>query len=165
MINSNEVMPLITFEGRVPSEWLDYNGHMNVAYYMHVFCDATDAFLEFFGVTEGYRQEKRCSTFVVENHVNYVKELHHGSNMRVETRLLGFDRKKMSYHHSLYNVDAGYLAATSEWISLHVDLEKRTSCEMPDTLVCNLSDILEAQKEMPLPVNIGRSIMSWDNKS
>ncbi len=165
MINSNEVMPLITFEGRVPSEWLDYNGHMNVAYYMHVFCDATDAFLEFFGVTENYRQETNCSTFVVENHVNYMKELHEGSNMKVETRLLGYDRKKMSYHHSLYNVDKGYLAATSEWISLHVDLKRRASCEMPDALVDNLKDIYTGQKDLPLPVNIGRSIMSWNTKN
>ncbi|WP_120496922.1 thioesterase family protein [Kiloniella sp. EL199] len=162
MIDPKEVTPLISFEGTVPSEWLDYNGHMNVAYYMHVFCDATDAFLEFFGVTEGYRQEMNCSTFVVENHVNYMKELHLGSNMRVETRLLGYDVKRMSYHHSLYNVDKGYLAATSEWISLHVDLKRRSSCEMPNILLDNLKDIYAAQKGLPLPVNIGRSIMSWN---
>ncbi|WP_125911792.1 thioesterase family protein [Kiloniella majae] len=165
MIHPNEVMPLVSFEGCVPSEWLDYNGHMNVAYYMHVFCDATDAFLEFFGVTENYRQQTNCSTFVVENHVNYMKELHLGSNMRVETKLLGYDRKKMSYHHSLYNIDENYLAATSEWISLHVDLKRRISCEMPNALIDNLKDIYEGQEGLPLPVNVGRSIMSWNTDS
>ncbi len=161
-IQLKSVDPLITCRGKVPSDWLDYNGHMNVSYYMHVFGDATDGFLKFFGVDSTYRAQTKCSTFVVENHVNYIRELHLDARMRVETRLLGFDNKKLSYHHSLYNDDEGYLAATSEWISLHVNLEKRASCPMSDALKTNLEEIAKAQNSLPLPMNIGRSIMSWD---
>ena len=160
-IQRKDVDPLVSYRGQVLAEWLDYNGHMNVSYYMHVFCDATDAFLEFFGVDGAYRAQTSCSTFVVENHVNYIRELHLDARMRVETRLLGFDAKKLSFHHSLYNDDEDYLAATSEWISLHVNLEKRSSCPMSGTLFANLEEILRKQKLQPLPVNIGRSIMSW----
>ena len=160
-IQPRDVDPLVSYRGSVPTDWLDYNGHMNVAFYMHVFGDATDHLLELFGVDKEYREQTSCSTFVVENHINYVKELHLSSKMRVETRLLGFDRKKLSYHHSLYNAEKGYLAATSEWISLHVDLDKRRSCPMPDHLFDNLKMIEDFQKGHPMPINIGRSVMSW----
>ncbi|MFD2206367.1 thioesterase family protein [Kiloniella antarctica] len=160
-IQLKEVNPLVSYRGKVPSDWLDYNGHMNVSYYMRVFCDATDQFLVFFGADPAYRDRTKCSTFVVENHVNYIRELHHNSRMRVETRLLGFDHKKLSYHHSLYNDDEGYLAATSEWISVHVDLENRSSCPMAEELLDNLEKILELQRSLPLPLHIGRSVMSW----
>ncbi|MEH6630779.1 MAG: thioesterase family protein [Halopseudomonas aestusnigri] len=157
------VRPLVTYQGKVPADWLDYNGHMNVSYYMRVFCDATDHFLELVGIDPAYRDRTECSTFVVENHVNYLRELHLGSEMRVETRLLGFDNKKLSYHHSLYNDDKGYLAATSEWISVHVNLEKRSSCPMQEELKYNLEKIFKSQQSLPLPLNIGRSIMSWED--
>ncbi|WP_419905717.1 thioesterase family protein [Kiloniella sp.] len=160
-IQLRAVDPLVTYRGTVPVDWLDYNGHMNVSYYMSVFCDATDGFLEFFGVDPVYRNKTKCSTFVVENHVNYLRELHLESKMRVETRLLGFDNKKLSYHHSLYNADEGYLAATSEWISVHVNLETRSSCPMNEELKRNLDKILKLQNSLPLPLNIGRAVMSW----
>ncbi|MCZ4279270.1 thioesterase family protein [Kiloniella laminariae] len=160
-IQPRDVDPLVSYRGQVPADWLDYNGHMNVAYYMHVFCHGTDGFLEFSGADQNYRAQTGCSTFVVENHVNYMRELRLGAKMRVETRLLGFDRKKLSYHHTLFHDTEGYLAATSEWISVHVDLKQRQSCPMPDFLLKNLEEILEIQKKKPLPLNIGRSIMSW----
>ena len=58
--------PLCLYTGEALPEWIDYNGHMNVAYYVLAFDHATDAFLDYLGMGQAYRDEQNCSAFVVE---------------------------------------------------------------------------------------------------
>ncbi len=110
--------PLCLYTGVVPPEWIDYNGHMNVAYYVLAFDHATDAFLDYLGMGPGYRDREGCSAFVVETHVNYQRELVAGDPMRITTQLLGFDSKRLHYFHRLYHARKGFLAATTQHIQL-----------------------------------------------
>ena len=91
MIEPNLGAPLDVHRATVLPEWIDWNGHMNVAYYVLVFDHATDAFLDYLGMGQAYRDEQNCSAFVVETHVNYQRELVAGDPMRITTQLLGFD--------------------------------------------------------------------------
>src|ERR1039458_5036664 len=67
--------PISRWQERILPEWLDYNGHMNVAYFMLVFDHGTDAFYPLIGLGKPYRQRTGKSTFAVESHITYQREL------------------------------------------------------------------------------------------
>ncbi|HHW76998.1 MAG TPA: thioesterase-like protein [Xanthomonadaceae bacterium] len=148
--------PLCLYTGVVPPEWIDYNGHMNVAYYVLAFDHATDAFMDFLGMGRDYRERCNGSAFVVETHVNYQRELVAGDPMRITTQLLGFDSKRIHYFHRLYHGEKGFLAATTELMVIHVDLAERHSASMPLAVLDRLSALMTAHIQLPRPPQSGR---------
>jgi acyl-CoA thioester hydrolase len=106
----------------VPPEWIDYNGHMNVAYYMVAFDRATDGLLDRLGLGIDYRRATNCTIYVLEAHVLYERELREGDTLAVTTQLLGADGKRLHVFHSMWNDATGERAATNELLCLHVDL-------------------------------------------
>jgi len=140
----------------VPPEWIDYNGHMNVAYYVLAFDHATDAFMDYLGMGQNYRDSRRCSAFVVETHVNYQRELVAGDPMRVTTQLLGFDSKRIHCFHRLYHANRGFLSATTELMVIHVDMAERHSTAMPLPVLDRLSALMAAHIQLPQPPQSGR---------
>lgn len=148
--------PIFLYAGVVPPEWIDYNGHMNVAYYVLAFDRATDAFMESLGMGRDYQERQQCSTFVVETHVNYQRELIAGDPMRITTQLLGFDSKRIHYFHRLYHADKNFLSATTELMVIHVDLAQRRSAPMPLSAMDRLSALMTAHIQLPRPPQSGR---------
>jgi acyl-CoA thioester hydrolase len=140
----------------VPSAWIDYNGHMNVAYYVLAFDRATDAFLEYLGMGQAYREEQNCSAFVVETHVNYQRELVAGDPMRITTQLLGFDSKRIHYFQRLYQAEKRFLSANSELMVIHVDLAERHSAAMPLAVMDRLGELMTAHIQLRRPLQSGR---------
>lgn len=150
--------PLSLYTGIVPPEWIDYNGHMNVAYYVLAFDYATDAFMDCLGMGQDYRESQQCSAFVVESHVNYQRELTANDPMRITTQLLGFDSKRIHYFHRLYHAKRGFLSATTELIAIHVDLTERHSISMPLSVLDQLGAIMTQHIQLPRPLQSGRVI-------
>lgn len=142
----------------VRPEWIDYNGHMNVAYYVLAFDHATDAFLDYIGLTDAHRLEAGGSTFAAESHVTYQREVAEGDPLRFTTQLLGFDRKRIHYFHQMYHETEGYLAATNELLSLYVDLNRRRVTEMPEPILERLQAIRDSQRALAKPLEAGQSI-------
>ena len=139
-------------------EWTDYNRHMNVAYYTLVFDHAVDAFFAYIGLGREYRKVTTGSTFAVEHHITYIQEVVESDEVRCETRLVGFDDKRLHHCHEMYHVADGYLAATCEFLSLHVDLSTRRVTPMPVGKQKSLSGLLEAHSNFPETGNLGRVI-------
>ena len=81
-------------------QWVDYNGHMNVAYYVLIFDHATDATLDRLDVGEAYRRRAGCSVFVGEMHVNYRQEVLRGRACDRYT-LLAFDERRLVLFHEM----------------------------------------------------------------
>ena len=150
--------PLCLYTDVVPSQWIDYNGHMNVAYYVLAFDRATDAFMDFLGMGRDYRDNEKCSAFVVETHVNYQRELMAEDPMRITTQLLGFDSKRIHYFHRLYHARRGFLSATSELMVIHVDLAERHSAVMPVGVLDRLGAVMAEHLQLPRPPQSGRVI-------
>ncbi len=148
--------PLALYETSVQPEWLDWNDHMNVAYYVLAFDRATDELFRFVGVAERYIETHKRTMFALECHVTYNRELRGGDPLRVTTQLLGFDAKKMHFAHHMYHQGEGYLAAASEWMALHVDLETRRSVAFPDDIAQRLGEIRAAHAALPIPPETGR---------
>ena len=129
-----------------------------MGYYLVVFDRATDAFLHQVGLTAELREGTGATTFTLEAHVNYLNELHEGDPLRFTTRLLGFDHKRIHYFHEMYHATEGYLAATNELMSLHVNHSTRRSAPMAVEVTRCLEEILEAHEPLPLSEQVGRRI-------
>jgi acyl-CoA thioester hydrolase len=150
--------PFCFYQGVVLPEWLDYNGHMNIAYYVLTFDHATDGFVDYLGMDKDYRERRQCSTFVVETHVNFQRELVAGDPIRITTQLLGFDSKRIHYFHRMYHAGKGFLAATTELMLIHVYLAQRHSAAMPLEVLDRLVAVMTQHIQLPRPPQAGRII-------
>ncbi len=150
--------PLVTHTGAVLPEWIDYNGHMNLAYYVLLFDFATDTLLEHLGLTPSFRTRCNASTFAAEIHVNYLRELHLGDAVRITTQLLDHDARRIHYFHRMYHRTRGYLAATNELLSLYVDMEARRVVEMPPAIQRRVATLGRAHERLPQPEQAGSVI-------
>ncbi|HKW92443.1 MAG TPA: thioesterase family protein [Methylomirabilota bacterium] len=137
-------------------EWIDDNGHMNMGYYVVVFDLATDEWMRRVGLDAAHRAAHRVTTFCLEAHVTYHREVHEGDPLRFTTRLLAFDAKRMHYIHEMYHHDSGYLAATNELMSLHVSQATRRGAPMAPEILERLRLIQLAHDRLPRPSQVGR---------
>ena len=142
----------------VRSEWVDYNGHMNVAYYMLVFDHASDVFLEQIGLDQAFRDFTKCSVFVVEAHIIYENEVMEGDPLIVDTQALDFDAKRIHLFHRMIREGSDETVSTNELMFLYVDMQTRRSASMPETINACLRDLKKSQEALPRPAQAGRSI-------
>lgn len=147
--------PLKLHKDLIVPEWIDYNGHMNVAYYVLVFDRATDDFFDFMGLTPEYRAAGNVSAFTAEMHVNYIREVKEGDEVYVTTQLLDYDAKRFHYFHRMYHAEQNYLAATSELLCLFVDMNQRRVTQMPPPILNRLAEIKQSHAKLPLPEQAG----------
>ncbi len=141
-------------------EWVDYNGHMNVAYYVLIFDHATDAFLECIGMNEAARIASRASVFVVEAHLTYEKEVMVGDALSVESRILDADSKRMHLFHQMTcpSNNPDQVVATNELMLLYVDMMTRRSADMPATILSTIKKLICNQNDLPTPIQVGSTI-------
>ncbi len=145
-------------EESVQPEWVDYNGHMNVAYYVLVFDHGTDAVLDLLDMAADYRAETQSSDFVVESHITYLGEVHEKAPLQVASLLLGFDDKRMHVFHHMYHGESGQLCATNEIMMVHVDMKTRRSAPFPGQSKANLQACIENQPAFQRPPQAGSVI-------
>jgi acyl-CoA thioester hydrolase len=141
---------------RVEPSWIDYNGHMNVAYYHLAFDRATDRFLQRIGLGEEYVAREKGSMFALEDHLAYVKELREGEPFRVTLQLLDYDDKRLHYFLRMVHGEKGFLAATCEHLSIFVDMRERRSAVMPEHVKLELERLLREHRNLPRPEEAGR---------
>lgn len=147
--------PIARWRERVLPEWLDYNGHMNVAYFVLIFDHGTDEFYPLIGLGKPYRSRTGKSTFAVETHITYQKELSVGEEVLVTTQLLGYDNKRIHYFHTMWHAEKKVQMATLEQLALHVDLTTRRVEPMPDESQRLLAEMWETHAALPKPKELG----------
>ncbi|GAB4177633.1 MAG: thioesterase family protein [Thalassobaculales bacterium] len=140
---------------RVEAAHVDYNGHMNVAYYMLFFDRATDAMLERLGLGAAYRAATGHSVFAVEAHITYGREVLEGAPLAIDSRLLAADAKRLHMFHRMTQAEAGFQAATCEFAILHVDLASRRTAPFPPEIAAALP---AAVGDAPWPAEAGRAV-------
>ena len=142
----------------VPPDWIDYNGHMNVAYYVLAFDRATDRLLDQLGLGEAYRQETNCSIFALEAHICYLSELRQGDEFAIATRLIDADRKRLHLFHAMTKTGAEEPAATLEAMALHVDLAGPKFAPIGDDAFAKIEALLAQHRGLPAPPQLGHRI-------
>ena len=155
--------PLDAYRDVVRPEWIDSNRHMNMGYYVVVFDLATDEFMRWIGLDGAYRRARGTTTFCLEAHVTYHKEVREGDALRFTTQLLGHDAKRLHYIHAMYHARDDYLVATNELMSLHVAVETRRSAPMAPEILARLAAIQAAHDTLPRPPQVGRvmGLAAW----
>lgn len=150
--------PLQIHQSQVRPEWIDYNGHMNVAFYMMAFDEATDTFFDHLGIGKAYKEKYNFSTFTLEGHITYDREVLEGDPLSFKTYLLDYDEKRMHYFHEMYHGTEGYLASTNELITMHIDMSIRRSAPFAPEMLTRLEEIMAVHREVPRPEKAGRTI-------
>src|SRR5947199_10770 len=110
---------------------------------------ATDEFMAWVGLDGAHRASRAITTFCLEAHVTYHREVRAGDPLRFTTQLLGHDAKRLHYIHAMYHAAEGWLAATNELMSLHVALETRRGATMAPEILARLRDIQAAHGALP----------------
>jgi len=147
------------FSTTIKPEWLDYNNHMNVAYYVLVFDLAGEALVEILGMGEAYSVETGISWMVLENHITYDAEVNLGDEVEVSMQLIDYDGKRLHLYYEMYQTkDKRFLASTLEQMVMCVDLNKRRSTEFPTDIYNNIVNLAQSQSTEELTTNISRII-------
>ena len=153
--------PFDRFRGEVLPEWIDYNGHMNLAYYTVLFDQATDLLFDELGLGLDYRRDRRLGTFVAETHNLYERELLVGARVRVATQIIALDAKRLHLGHEMFALDgpnARQRTAVQELMFLHVDLDARRVCPFPPDMYERVAKAASAHAGLPCPAWSGRRI-------
>jgi acyl-CoA thioester hydrolase len=148
--------PFDEFRAVVRPDWIDDNGHLNMGYYVVVFDQATDAWLAHIGLGPEDRARMGVTTFTLESHVCYLREVLEGTPLAFTTRLLGFDQKRIHYVHEMRHGDEGFVAATNELMSLHVSRTTRRSAPMAPEVLARLDAVMGLHEAVPIPAQVGR---------
>lgn len=143
----------------VPADWIDYNGHMNVAYYVMAIDQALDAFLETeLGVGETHVARVRQGPYALQMQVHYLDEMLEGERFYCAVRLVDCDAKRMHVFVELLKADGDVLAATCEQLLMNVDLETRRSTPYPEWVQVRMQDMLTAHAGLERPAQLGAII-------
>ena len=116
--------PFAGFEAELRPEWIDSNDHLNLAYYVVLFDQGTDAIYDAMGIGQAYRPTGH-GTFAIETHTIYAQELVPGDRVRVTSQIIALDEKRLHLAHEMHRAADGALAAAQEILFLHVDLRLR----------------------------------------
>ena len=140
--------------GRVKSEWTDYNGHMNLAFYIHPFDSAWEVLLQKFNIGEDAAKIEKRTTFAVESHTTYDMEVKVGDEVDINLLFIDFDKKRIVYKLEMIHKSEKYLAATTEVCSLYVDLNSRKVTEFEESKSNLIKNFIEDNKNNFKPGNL-----------
>jgi len=143
---------------RIEPQWIDYNGHLNMAYYNVLFDRAIDQLFAELGVGPDYLATRNSSTMTAECHVRYLREIGENDSVQVHIWLLGADEKRLHTFEELRHATEGWVSATSENMTLHIDMTVRKVAPFPPDIMARVQNMVAAHRAFPRPDGIGRSI-------
>lgn len=143
---------------KVESQWIDYNGHFNMAYYNVIFDRCGDEVFALLGLGPDYVESRKASFFTIEAHVTYLRELHADDSVRVTVQLLDHDAKRVHYVQEMFHADKGWLSAVTENMVMHVDMTAKRSAPFPRDILARIEAMRAAHAPLPIPPQVGHRI-------
>lgn len=154
-----DATPIHTRTRRVPAGWIDYNGHMNVAYYTMAFDQALDEILdERIGIGENLARAGRMGPMALQTQIHYLGELLEGAEFACDFLLLDADHKRMHMFLTMIDLAAGRPAATYEQLTMNVDLAARRSAPYPAWAMARIERLKTAHAGLPRPAQVGNPL-------
>jgi acyl-CoA thioester hydrolase len=135
---------MLTYRGTVYPWQCDHVGHMNVMWYVGKFDEATWQLFNAIGLTPSYLRSAQRGMAAVDQQIAYLKELHAGAVVSVETVVREVHQKRIVFVHEMHNDETGEMAARTTLVAVHMDTAARKSCPFPTAVV-------EAAKAMAVP--------------
>jgi acyl-CoA thioester hydrolase len=149
---------MITPPRAIEPGWVDYNGHLNQAYYGVIFDQSIDTALWPVGLGPDYIKTSNCSFMTVESHTCFVRELMQTDTVVVATRVMDVDEKRLHTYSEMRHATEGWLAATCEYMFLHIDMTVRRTSPWPAIMRGKLEALMNAAAALPRPERSGRKI-------
>ncbi|MGH1459417.1 MAG: thioesterase family protein [Paracoccaceae bacterium] len=137
----------------IKPEWIDWNDHLNMAYYHVLFDHGCDAAFASFGITREYIEQRQMTTFAAEFRIRYLRELKLGDKVRASFQILETTEKSFHYYMELMHED-GWLSATGEGITLHIDRSGPRVAPFPPEVMANIDAMYQTHKALPRPDHI-----------
>ena len=150
--------PFLSSVMQIEPQWIDYNGHLNMAYYNVMFDRAIDELWLGLGIGPGYMKERKGSTFTAECHVRYLREIHLGDPVQISILLVGADEKRLHTFEELRHASDGWLSATSENMTVHIDMTARKTAPFPPDISARIQTLANAHATIARPEGIGRKV-------
>lgn len=147
--------PFNEYSTVVSSDWIDFNGHLNVAYYHLIFDLSAKPFFTWLGFTTEIREQHKCSMFALESHLTFLSEVKVHTKVRVESRLLEVHPKRFHFYQEMFIEDTNTLAASHESLGIVMNMETRKSAPMPDSIYERATKIQQAHSALDKPWQIG----------
>ena len=123
-------MSVLLTTQKIIKEWTDYNGHMNLSYYILIFDMGAEVILSKFKMGEHSAKTTKRSTMVVETHTTYNQEVKEEDEVDVVLSHFDHDNKRLHYKLEMYDKAKNTLSATTEVLSLYIDLNIRKVAEI-----------------------------------
>ena len=127
---------------KIIKEWTDYNGHMNLSYYILVFDIGAEVILSKFKMGEHSAKTTKKSTMVVETHTTYNQEVKEGDEVDVFISYFDHDNKRLHYKLEMYDKNKNTLSATTEILALYIDLNIRKVSEFEPEKIKIMNDYI-----------------------
>lgn len=147
--------PLDYYRTMVNPDWVDYNGHMTESAYLVAFGWATDVLFRYIGDDENYRAAGH-SFYTVETHITYEREAVVNEPLRITTRVLDVDPKRMHIYHEMFHGETGDRLSTSEQLLVHVDMTAQRSSPMLPEVANALAAVHASHCGLPAADGVGR---------
>ena len=144
---------------KIIKEWTDYNGHMNLSYYILVFDIGAEIILSKFKMGEHSAKTTKKSTMVVETHTTYNQEVKEGDEVDVFISYFDHDNKRLLYKLEMYDKARNTLSATTEILALYIDLNIRKVTEFEHEKIKIMDDFILDNKK-----NFNRDELKFSNK-
>ncbi|MDC9720509.1 MAG: thioesterase family protein, partial [Gammaproteobacteria bacterium] len=148
---------LTTLQTPVIKDWIDYNGHLNDAYYLVIFTKATDALQNHLGLTLEHIKETGETLFTIETHMAYVQEIGLGEMVTITSQLLETDNKRLRIFHRMFNSN-NELLATVEMLFLCYNLQAKRVTNFSEMMLTSLAKLQANQADLPWPDSAGKGI-------
>jgi len=150
--------PFVSSVMQIEPQWIDYNGHLNMAYYNVMFDRAIDELWLRLGIGPAYMRERHGSTFTAECHVRYLREIHAGDAVQISILLVAADDKRLHTFEEMRHATEGWLSATSENMTMHIDMRARKVAPFPPDIRARIRAVADAHAAIPRPEGIGRKV-------
>ncbi len=143
---------------QIEPQWIDYNGHLNMAYYNVIMDRSIDELFAAMGMGPDYLKARNCSTMTAECHVRYIREVHLGDPLQVFVYVIAADDKRLHTFEELRHATEGWLSATSENMTLHIDMNVRKVAPFPLDIAERVRTVAASHARLPRPEGAGRRI-------
>ena len=131
---------------KIIKEWVDYNNHLNMAYYVLIFDQACEVLLEKFKMGAVSAENERRSTMVVETNTRYISEVKKGDEVDIMLTFFDHDKKRLHLKLEIIEKKTKKVSASIEWLSLYVNLETRKVTEFENKKVAIMNNFIEQNK-------------------
>ena len=129
---------------KIIKEWIDYNNHMNVSYYLLIFDKyGADTLNNIFKMGEHSAKTTGKSTMIVESNITYNQELKVDDEVDINLIFFDQDKKRLQYKMEMIHKEKKYLASTIEILALYVDLNTRKVSEFEAEKVKIMNDYIK----------------------